>query len=151
MEVESPDAMEHLEDPAWNKSPQTFPSMFAPTDTSIAKFLAGIPKYHSTLGEITVQDELELFFKGDIFRNKMKETVVYQEVPVPKRDVFNRRHPMFVRIHPDFDQKLEGSKYQNAMTLVSIAIEKYQWNIMVSGKLYDLYDSSFSRNLLLLV
>ena len=56
VEVEITDTMEHLEDPDWKKSSQTCPSVFAPTNTSIAKLLAGIPWYHSTVGEITVQD-----------------------------------------------------------------------------------------------
>ena len=44
MEVESPGAIEHLEDPYWKKSLRTCPSEFAPTNTSIANFLAGIPE-----------------------------------------------------------------------------------------------------------
>ena len=64
MEVEIPDAMEPLEDPSWKKSSRTCPSAFSPTNTSIANFSAGIPRNHSKVGGITVQDELELFCKG---------------------------------------------------------------------------------------
>ena len=56
MEVESTDAMEHLEEPDFKKSLRTCPSAFAPTNTSIANFLDGIPKYHSTVDRITIQD-----------------------------------------------------------------------------------------------
>ena len=34
------------------------------------------------------------------------------------------------------------------MPLVAMVIEKYQWDVMVSGETDDLYDSSFSRNML---
>ena len=77
----------------------------------------------------------------------MKESVGYQEVPHSKRAIFDRQHPIFVGFHPDFDQESEVSKYQNAMTLVAMAIEKYQWNFMVAGEPDDLDDSSFSRNI----
>ena len=69
-------------------------------------------------------------------------------MPVPKGAIFDSKHPMFVGVHLDFEQKSEVSKYQNSMTLVDIAIEKYQWNIMVEGEADDLDDSSFSRNML---
>ena len=58
---------------------------------------------------------------------------------------------MFIRAHTAFEQKLEGRKYQNAITLVAMAIEKYSWNIMLSRKPDNLDDSYFSRNLVLLV
>ena len=58
---------------------------------------------------------------------------------------------MFVRAHPAFEQKLEDRKYQNAITLVAKTIEKYSWNIMLSREPYNLDDSYFSRNLVLLV
>ena len=72
MEVKIPDAMEHLEYPDWKKLSRTYPSMFVPTDTYITKSLDVIPKYHSMVGRITVQDKLELLWRGDIIRNKMK-------------------------------------------------------------------------------
>ena len=58
MGVEITDPMEYLEDPSCKKSSRTCPSDFAPTNTSIANLLAGITEYHSTVGGITVQDEL---------------------------------------------------------------------------------------------
>ena len=58
---------------------------------------------------------------------------------------------MFVGVHPDFENKSEGSKYQNSMTLVAMEIEKYQLNIIVSGEPDDLDDYSFSRNISSLV
>ena len=58
---------------------------------------------------------------------------------------------MFVEVHPDFDQKSEGSKYQNSMTQVTMINEKYQWNVMVAGELNNPDDSSFSGNLFSLV
>ena len=76
------DAMDCLEDPDRKKLSWTLPSAFAPTNTSIAKFLAGIHEYHSTVGGITVQDKLEQLRKGDIICNNMKDTVGDQEVPV---------------------------------------------------------------------
>ena len=57
----------HIEDPDFKKSLRTCPSSFAPTDTSIENFLAGIIKYHLTVGRITVQDELEQFAEGCFF------------------------------------------------------------------------------------
>ena len=81
----------------------------------------------------------------------MKETVGYQKVPVPKRAIFDRQHPIFIRVHPAFDQKSEVSKYQNAMKLVSMEIEKYQWDFMVAGEPDDLDDYSFSRDIFSLV
>ena len=39
-----------------------------------ANVLAGIPKSHSMVGGITVKDELERLWKGDMFCKKMKET-----------------------------------------------------------------------------
>ena len=43
-----------------------------------------------------MQDELGWLWKGDIIRKKIKDTVVDQEVPVPKRDIFDRKHPMLL-------------------------------------------------------
>ena len=77
----------------------------------------------------------------------MIEMVIYQEFPQSKRAIFDLQHPIFVGFHPDFEQESEVSKYQNAMTLVAMAIEKYQWNFMVAGEPDDLDDSSFSRNI----
>ena len=37
------------------------------------------------------------------------------------------------------------------MTLVAMEIEKYQWNVMVTGEPDNLDDSSFIRNIFLLV
>ena len=105
MEVGIPDGIEHLEDPACNKSLRTCPSVFATTNTYIANVLAGISQNHSKLGRITVQDELEKLWKGGIICNKMKETVVDQEVSLLKRDIFDRQNPMFVGVHPAFDNK----------------------------------------------
>ena len=81
----------------------------------------------------------------------MKDTAVYQEVPVPKRDIFDRKHPMFVGFHPDLKKKLEGCMYQHSVQLVAMEIEKYQWNVMVSGEPDDLYESSLSMNMLSLL
>ena len=58
---------------------------------------------------------------------------------------------MFVVFHPAFDQKSEVSMYQNSMLLVSVTIEKDQWDFMVAGEPDDLDKYSFSRNLFLLV
>ena len=58
---------------------------------------------------------------------------------------------MFVGVHPDFEHKSEASKYQNAMTLVAMEIEKYQWNVIVAGEPEDLDNYSFSRNIFSLV
>ena len=81
----------------------------------------------------------------------MKDTVGDQEVPLLKRAIFNLQHPMFVGVHPAFEHKSEVSKYQNAMTLVAVAIEKYQWSVTIAGETYDLDGSSFSRNIFSLV
>ena len=81
----------------------------------------------------------------------MREKVGDQELPVSKWSVFDLKHPMFVGVHPDFEQKSEGSKYQNSMTLVNMVIEKYQCNIMVAIETDDLDNSSFSRNMFFLV
>ena len=151
MEVKSLDAMEHLEQPDWKKLSRTYPSMFVPTDTYIKKSLDLIPIYHSMVGGINVQDKLERLWRGDIIRNKMKQTVGDQEVPVPKGFIFDCKQTMFVGVHPAFEQKLEISKYGNSMTPVSMVIEKYQWNFMVAGETEDLDDSYFSSNLLFLV
>ena len=94
-----------------------------------------------------MKDELERLWKGDIIRKKIKDTLGDQEVPVPKRDIFDRKHPMFVGFHPAFDKKSEESKYQNAMTIFSMEIEKDQWNVMLAGEPDDLDDSSFSWSL----
>ena len=72
---------------------------------------------------ITAQDELKRLWKGDIIRKKMKETVGYQKVLVPKRAIFDRQHLMFIGVHPAFEQKSEVIKYQNTMTLVAMEIE----------------------------
>ena len=72
-------------------------------------------------------------------------------MPVPKGAIFDSKHPMFVGVHLDFEHKSEVSKYQNAMTLVAVAIEKYQWSVMVAGEPDDLDGSSFSRNIFSLV
>ena len=79
--------------------------MFAPTNTFIVNFLSGITKYHLTAGRITVQDELEVLWKGGIICKKVKETVGDQEVPLSKRAIFDCQYPMFVGVHPAFDQK----------------------------------------------
>ena len=116
----------------------------------IANFLAGILKNHSKVSGITVQDELRRLWKGDIIRKKTKKIVGYQEESLSKRAIFDRQHPMFVGFHPDFEKKSEVSKYQNNMTLVAMALEKYQWNAMVAGETDDLEESFFSRKLFLL-
>ena len=77
--------------------------------------------------------------------------VGYQYLPVSKNAIFDRQHPMFVGVNLAFDIKSEVSKYQNAMTLVAMEIEKYQWNVMVTGEPDNLDDSSFIRNIFLLV
>ena len=58
-----------------------------------------------TVGGITVQDEFERLWKGDIIGKKMKETVGDQEVSVLKRAIFDCQHPMFVRVNPAFEHK----------------------------------------------
>ena len=65
-----------------------------------------------------------------------------------ERDIFDRKHRMFVGVHPDFEQKSEGSRYQNPMLIVAMGIEKYQWYVMVACETDSLDDSSFSRNIL---
>ena len=70
---------------------------------------------------------------------------------VPKRSIFDHTHTMFVGVHPAFDKKSEVSKYQNSTTLVAMAIEKYQWNVMIAGETNDLDDFFFSSNLFSLV
>ena len=80
MDVEIYDPMEHLEDLYWKKSSCTCPSAFVPTGTSITitKLLDGILEYHSTVGRITVQDELDQLWEGGIILKKMEEAVVDQ-------------------------------------------------------------------------
>ena len=53
-----------------------------------------------------MQDELGRLWKGGVIRKKMKDSVRDQEVPDPKRDIFDLKHSMFVGVHTDFDQKL---------------------------------------------
>ena len=109
-EVESPDAMEHLEDPARKKSLRTRTSVFSPKNTSIANFLSEIIEKHSNLCRITVKEKFEQFWKGDIICKKMKETMGDQEFSFSKMDIFDRQKPIFVGVHPSFEQKSEGSK-----------------------------------------
>ena len=89
--------------------------------------------------------------KGVFLNNKIKEAAIDQEVPVPKKGIFDSKHPIFIRVHPAFEQKSEGRKYQNSMTLVAMEVEKYQWNVMVEVIPDDLYDYTFGRNLFSLV
>ena len=63
--------------------------------------------------------------KGVFFNNKIKEAAIDQEVPVPKKGIFDSKHPIFMRVHPAFEQKSEVSKYKNSMKLVSMEIKKY--------------------------
>ena len=52
-----------------------------------------------------MQDELDQLWKGDMFRNKTKDTEVDQEVQMSKMAIFDRKQLIFVGIHPAFQQQ----------------------------------------------
>ena len=54
----------------------------------------------------------------------MKDMVGYKYLPVSKNAILDCQHPMFVGVNLAFDNKSEVSKYQIAMTLVAMEIEK---------------------------
>ncbi len=84
---------------------------------------------HRKIGGISVENELERLWKDKILRNLHNNALV--DEPVSKSVLC---HCNGAGAHPAFIQASEVKKYENAMTLVAMAITGEQWGQCCSGR-----------------
>ena len=81
-------------------------------------------RYTQKIGGITVENELEWLWKDKILSASVDE-------PVSKSVLCHRNG---AGAHPAFIRESEVKKYENAMTLVAMAITGEQWGQFCSGR-----------------
>lgn len=100
------------------------------TISSVASSLDGVPQMSAAVqgvGGITILDEMERLWANN-----------RDEGMLPKRVLFDRKHPLFHSVHPAFVHNSEGAKYTGGMTLVALSMSDDNWKQLCKGTLEGL-------------